>query len=886
MSINQEKQDIIDTKGNILVTANPGTGKTLLLAHKFMSLVKEGIKPEKILCLTFTEKAKKEMEERILKLREDQNLNFEISRINVFTFHSYALSGLDDREIISSNLLRFSIYLYIREQKILTYSDKYILDTLVPKIENLIRYLKSFGILPGDIDINKSRKFLPKKSKVSPGELEKFLEEFVKIYLHYEEIKQSQGFDYADLLIEYLKLSKRPEFDYVLVDELQDVNKMEAEIALKSAKKFISVGDKKQAIFGFQGGSIINFDLFKESTHFVLSENFRSTNQVLNFSKEYFISNTADSTHKEELKDLNNALGVNGNKPKIIEVEKGKIIRSAVSLLKQISSENKSTAVILRTNYQIMEIGKELDNLGIEYSTTFFSGSEDAKNDIITFLRGVLSKNIQEVKNAMFTPYFPISIQDAFEYADKKYEKLDGLLEDCKNFKELRKSVKTKFDLMKLFRELIVPVSISYGKQYYSASEKISSAFFESLSLLENKKLDYIFDYLQSYDLATDEIEEEKKIVLTTIHKAKGKEFDNVIYLPSSTRNQTNFVDEVVEAILKSEGINAEEELEEEILRINFVAFTRAKESLFIITDKAAEYTNDASENISISSIDLISGEETDSFKKDAYSLFVNREYEKAKQLLENNNFWLVEFIHNHFGNLKNISFTSAKPKPFEYLVNNIMNIKEYSPALKMGSELHLAAEKYLKGEDHEIDEDYLPFQKNIIVLTEQIRSSYPELFEVEKFFDIPFSDISELKDSLSFRGKIDAVFKNGDNYLIIDWKTDRNNSRSSEHRQQLESYKNAFCELNNIENDNVDVGIAYIGLRPSVNTGFIDCELDMKNPSKSSFNTFISKVEKILEWKNDPDLFLKDLSEEKVKTNERLWRSVVDQYIFEITNE
>ncbi|MGI9554281.1 MAG: UvrD-helicase domain-containing protein [Thermodesulfobacteriota bacterium] len=884
MSINQEKQEILETKGNILVTANPGTGKTLLLAHKFMSLIKEGIKPEKILCLTFTEKAKREMEERILKLREDQKSDFKTSRLNVFTFHSYALSSLDDREILSSNLLRFSIYLYIRENRVLTYSDKYILDTLVPKIENLIRYLKSFGILPGDIDTDKAGKFLPEKSKVSRAELEKFLLEFVKIYSHYEEIKKSRGFDYADLLIEYLKLNKKPEFDYVLVDELQDVNRMEAEIALNSALKFISVGDKKQAIFGFQGGSIINFDLFKDSTHFVLSENFRSTNQVLNFSKQYFISSTADSAHKEELKDLNNALGVNGGKPKIIEVGKEKAVHTAVSLLRQISSEKKSTAVILRTNYQITEIGKELDNLGIEFSTTFFSGSDDAKNDIITFLRAVLSKNIQEVKNAMFTPYFPISIQDAFEYADKKYEKLDGLLEDCKNFKKLRESVKTKYDLIKLFRELIVPVSISYGKQYYSASEKINGAFFESLTLLENKRLDYIFDYLQSYDLATDEIEEEKKIVLTTIHKAKGKEFDNVIYLPSTTRNQTNFVDEVVEAILRSEGINAEEELEEEILRINFVAFTRAKENLYIITDKASEYANDASEKMSIGGNGSTGSEETDSYKKDAYSLFVNREYEKARDLLENNKSWLVELIHKHFFDLKTLSFTSAKPKPFEYLVNNIMNIREFSPAFKMGSELHLAAEKYLNGEKYELDEDYIPFQENIVNLAGQIGSSYPELYQVEKFFDIPFSDISGINEALSFRGKIDAVFKNGNNYLIIDWKTDRNTSKSSEHRQQLESYKNAFCEMNNIENGSVEVGIAFIGLRPSVNTGFIDCELDLKKPAKNSFKTFISKVEKILEWKNDPDLFLKELSEERVRTNERLWRTVVDQYIFETT--
>jgi len=883
MGINKEKQDILDTRGNILVTANPGTGKTLLLAHKFLSLINQGFSPERILCLTFTEKAKREMEERILKIRDEKNISFDIAKLNVFTFHSYALSSLDNQDIISSNLLRFSIYLYIKENRILNYSEKYILDSLVPKIENLIRYLKSFGILPGDISVDESGKYLPEDSKVSRVELEKFLDEFIKIYHHYEEVKKFEGFDYADLLIEYLKLNKDPEFDYVLVDELQDVNKMEAEIALRSGIKFIAVGDKKQAIFGFQGGSISNFELFKDSTHFVLAENFRSTNQVLGFSRDYFISKTADSSHKEELNGLNNALGINGEKPVIIDADKKNLIPYALNLVTRVAGKDKTTAVILRTNSQISDLGKELDNMGLEYSTTFFSGSDDAKNDIITFLRAVLSKNIQEVKNAMFTPYFPISIQDAFEFADKKYEKLGHLLKDCMGFKKLREKIKTKYDLIKLFRELIIPVSLSYGKQYYSAAEKINGAFFESLTLLENKKLDHIFDYLQSFDLSTDEIEDEKNIILTTIHKAKGKEFDNVIYIPSVTKSQTNFVDDVVGAVLESKGIEAEEELEEELLRINFVAFTRAKENLYIVTDKPNEYLNDSAVQTSLAEIEKEGNSENLSFQKDAYSLFVNREYDKAKELLEYNKSWLIEFIHNHFCNLNSLSFTSANSKPFEYLVNNIMNIREYSPALKLGSEVHLAAEKYLKGEDHTVEEDYQPFQDNIINIADEVRSSYPDLYQAEKFFDVPFSKISDIEDDIKFRGKIDAVFSNAGKYLILDWKTDRNKEQDSKHRQQLDSYKNAFCELNNIEKDAVDVGIAFIGLRTSVNTGFVDFELDLKKPGKNVFMTFLKRVNKIIEWKNDPDLFLKELSDEKVKINQRLWQSVVDQYIIEI---
>jgi len=882
MSINQEKQQIINTPGNILVTANPGTGKTLLLAHKYISLIKHGVRPEQILCLTFTEKAKREMEERILKLKDELRVSLDVSKLHVYTFHSYALNSLDNQEIISPNLLRFSIYMYIKENNIFNYSDSYILDTLVPKIENLIRYLKSFGILPDNIKFNESKKFLTSDSKLGKKELEKFLEEFIKIYSHYETIKQSKGFDYADLLIEFLDLSKKPGFQYVLVDELQDVNKMEAQIALKSADKYIAVGDKKQAVFGFQGGSIINFELFSNSSHFVLSENFRSTNQILNYAREYFISKTSDSSHKDELKGLTNALGVSGEKPKVIESEKRKLTQTTINLLEQLYETGDSIAVIMRTNSQISEIGKELDKLDMEYSTTFFSGSDDAKNDIITYLRGVLSNNIQEVKNAMFTPYSPVSIQDAFEFADRQYDRVEDLLNDCKSFKSLKERVKTKYDIFNLFKNQILPVSISYGNEYRSAAEKLNNALFESFSLLEYTRIDYIFDYLQSFDLSTDEIEEDTNIVLTTIHKAKGKEFDNVIYVPSVTKNRTNFVDDVVGAILNSKGIQAEEELEEEHLRINFVAFTRAKEKLYIITDRATDYINESAEENSLRSDQHCKAKELTSYRKDAYSLFVNREYDKARELLEYNKGWLIEFIHNHFKNLKSISFTSAVSKPFEYLTNNILNIREYSPALKLGSEVHLAAEKFLKGEDHKVDENYRPFQENIIKLAKELRSTYPDLYQVEKLFDIPFSEISDIEDEISFRGKIDAVFSNGNKYMIIDWKTDRKTENASVHRQQLESYKKAFCVLNRIDNDSVDVGIAYIGLRPSINTGFVNCQLDLRKPAKNVYNTFLKRVKKILEWKNDPDLFLKELSEEKIKKHERLWRSVVEQYLFE----
>lgn len=138
---------------------------------------------------------------------------------------------------------------------------------------------------------------------------------FVKVFSLYEDVKKDTGVDYADLLINFLAQKDVPHYELVLVDELQDVNRMEAEIALRSGKRFFAVGDKKQAIFGFQGGSILNFSLFEDSFHFILSENWRSTDEILAYAREYFVSQTKDETHERELKELKSAGALRGRNP-------------------------------------------------------------------------------------------------------------------------------------------------------------------------------------------------------------------------------------------------------------------------------------------------------------------------------------------------------------------------------------------------------------------------------------------------------------------------------------------------------------------------------------------------------------------------------------------
>ncbi len=875
MDLDNEKQQIIDCEGNVLVTANPGTGKTFLLACKYVDLIQKGLKSEEILCLTFTNKAKSEMEGGIIEMLKKEGIEIDLAKLNVFTFHSYALDAIGEQGIISANLLRYSIYRYLKGNKVLNYGDEYLLSTIVPKMDNLLRYLKNFGILPEKIDVAASKVFLEDGKKFNKEDLEAFLEEFVKIFQDYEKKKKDRGLDYADLLIEFLNLHKIEKFKYTLVDELQDVNTIEADLVLNSTEKFMVVGDQKQAIFGFQGGSILNFEKFKNSEKFVLSANRRSTDQILDFAKEFFSSKTSNDKYKEVLSNLHSFENKKGSKPKIVEVKENLQAETA-ALVKELMKTETKIAVIARTNSQIMALSKEFTNQGIEHSSTHFSASIEAKQNIISFMRGIFTSQVEYVKNSMFTPFFPIPLHTAFELAGKRKLSIEDILEKAPEFKKLRESVSGTEEIHLLFKEKIIPLSITYGKEYLFAALSLQDACSEALRLLEEKTLEAFSAYLESSDLLAQESDTEQKVVLTSIHKSKGKQFDTVVYVPKKTKNTSSFQDTVVEAILKSHGINAVEELEEESLRADFVAITRAKKQLFVLTDKLSNYLNTFAETVEPSKTPS-AAQEFDEVEKRAYNLFLNHEYDKAKELLEEHKPWLKDFVKKHFEGLDRVSFSALKDSPYNYFHDRILNIQKPSPALNIGSKVHNIAEKMLKGAEFQVSPEVKPFVDNVQTVIADIQKNYPDVVDAELKIDLPLSKIIETDDDIRFRGVIDGIFKKGDSFLLVDWKTDIDTNRASEHRQQLAVYQKVFSLSKNIPLANIKVAIGFVGIRNRINDGAINPELDTRQPGPTSFNTISKKLQKFLEWKNNTETFFEELKEQKV--DNVLWRSLVEEY-------
>jgi DNA helicase-2/ATP-dependent DNA helicase PcrA len=415
-SLNSEKLRILDLRGNVLVVANPGTGKTLLLAHKYARLVRDGVKPEDILCLTYTNKAEDEMRQAIGKALLEYGVKLDYSKVKVRNFHSYALEEIGEQERISNDLLRYAIYRHLSENRILNYEGDYLTSTIVPKIEDSIRYLKCFGVMPGDIDLRKVQRLLTDYKTQTKEEIDKYAGAYLEIFRKYESTKSGRGVDYADMLLEFMRMKVKPRFEHVLVDELQDVSDIEAEIALQSCKSFFVVGDRKQAIFAFQGGSILNFRKFAaDASYRILSENFRSTNEILDYAKEIFSSKTKDTKAAEETRDLRNKEKGAGPRPKIYGVEREDIVPLACQLVSELRKKGLHVAVIARTNGRIWEVSKELGRRGIEHSSTAYEASSEAQEYILKFLLGVLSNQTNDVRNAMFTPFFPISLQNAFE---------------------------------------------------------------------------------------------------------------------------------------------------------------------------------------------------------------------------------------------------------------------------------------------------------------------------------------------------------------------------------------------------------------------------------------------------------------------------------------
>jgi len=322
----EQKEAVTYDKGPLLIVAGAGTGKTTVLTRRMAYLIKEkGVKPEEILAMTFTEKAAREMEERVEGLLPFGYYDFWISTFHSFCDRILRRYGLGIGIPTNYKLLEqtgswilvrknFDKFNFLKEYRPLGNPTKFI-EALISHFnhcknegiypENYLEYADSLKLNMDDIAVGS--KSVKSKDKKDLGDKQKEYErmkEVAEAYHVYQKLLlDNNALDFGDLINYTLKLfEKRPEilekytkqFKYVMVDEFQDTNWVQYELVRKLAypeNNITVVGDDDQSIFYFQGASFNNVLRFKqdypEAKEVVLVENYRSPQNILDLSYSF-----------------------------------------------------------------------------------------------------------------------------------------------------------------------------------------------------------------------------------------------------------------------------------------------------------------------------------------------------------------------------------------------------------------------------------------------------------------------------------------------------------------------------------------------------------------------------------------------------------------------
>jgi len=558
-SLNSEQRKAVEfNSGPLMIVAGAGSGKTRVLTYKIAYLIEKGFEPDSILALTFTNKAAKEMKERIHQL-----VGSKANYIWMGTFHSIFAKVL---RIESSHLnfqRNFSIYdtedSLTAVQNVMTELN-ISMDNINPNsVRHRISYLKNHMITPEDY----------KKKYMSSFPEQKVYE----IYSEYQKrLQENNSMDFEDLLLKPIELfNKNPKvlqkykkkFSYLLVDEFQDTNKSQYEILrlLTSKEGNIAVvGDDAQSIYSWRGANLDNMLNFQKdfpgSKIFRLEQNYRSTKNILA---------AADCVIKNNKEQIVKTLWTENNDGELLSLVKcsdekdeafqiGKLIKNEIQESKL---DYKDFAILYRTNAQSRALEDAFRREKIPY--VIIGGVEFYKRkeikDLIAYLRVISNQNDEEsLLRIMNFPQRGIGLTTIrrmisfarkhnitmFETMTRVFEVIDikeRIQKNVKNFKilldkyitlrdklsvgELIRALVDELGIIRLFKEENTVESL----QRLDNVQELLSAITEFSNENSNATLD---DYLQDVSLVSeiDIVDDTRNVVsLLTIHTSKGLEF-------------------------------------------------------------------------------------------------------------------------------------------------------------------------------------------------------------------------------------------------------------------------------------------------------------------------------------------------------------------------
>ena len=608
---NEQREAVFCTEGPLLMLAGAGSGKTRSLTHRIAYLIEEkGVAPWNILAITFTNKAAQEMRERV-----DALVGYGSEDIWISTFHATC-----------SRILRRHIDLlgYDRNFTIYDASDqKSLMKEVLKEMKIDTKQFPERSVM-SEISSAKNEYKSPLDYRNEYGSNFRN-QRIADIYEHYQKrLKENNALDFDDLLVKMVDLFQtnpdvlehyQDRFQYIMVDEYQDTNTVQFMVVSLLAKKYRNlcvVGDDDQSIYKFRGANIyniLNFEkVFPDAQVIRLEQNYRSTQNILNAANGVIANNKGRKEKK---------LWTENQKGELVhfkqydtEYDEADGVVSRINFLAMRGVQYKDMAILYRTNAQSRIFEEKLKQKNIPYAIVRGISFYDRKEikDLMSYLKvvdsGMDDLSVKRIINVPkrgigqttinrlqeFAILNQMSFLDAVFNADEipevaralaKLHKFADMIEEFREYAsehEISELLEHILDVTQYRAEL----EAEGTDESISRLEDIEELFNDIAYYEEEEENPNLRDFLAEKDMYTlnagiDNLEDENnKVLLMTLHNAKGLEFNNV------------FLGGMEEGVFPGFGAmmsGDESEIEEE-RRLCYVGITRAKERLFLSAAK------------------------------------------------------------------------------------------------------------------------------------------------------------------------------------------------------------------------------------------------------------------------------------------------------------
>jgi DNA helicase II / ATP-dependent DNA helicase PcrA len=600
----KQKEAVLQKNGPVLIIAGAGAGKTKTIAHRILHLIKEGVSPENILAITFTNKASKEMRERVEKIiSEDKNLNLPMSFTSkpfVSTFHSLGVHIIKENSKLIGLTRNFSIMDRSDSSKLVKECLKELdIDSKQfepSKILNIISREKGDLKSPSDYSAESEKNGYTLQAVTA------------KVWPLYEQkLSKEKALDFDDLLLKSYNLLKNNKdvlehyqnlWKYIHIDEYQDTNKvqyMTAKLLAQKNRNICVVGDIDQSIYSWRGADIQNILSFEEdypeAKVILLEQNYRSTQTILAVANEVIKKN---KLRREKNLFTKNVEGEKVSFLKALnETEEAKFIAKKSQELIGSGVDPKEIAVLYRANFQSRALEEAFLTESVPYQvlgTKFFERKE--VKDVISFLRASVNpESLSDLKRIINVPVRGIgkvTILKIFE--GKKDELPAGVKEKVNSFFNLLARIKKETEENKpseVIRFIIKESGLELELQKGNDEDRERLENMRELATLAIKydhlpKPEGIEKLIEESALASDQDsldmsaragKNENAVKLMTVHASKGLEFDYV------------FITGLEEDLFPHQPVGKDEKTPEEMeeeRRLFYVAITRARKKLFL----------------------------------------------------------------------------------------------------------------------------------------------------------------------------------------------------------------------------------------------------------------------------------------------------------------